>query len=265
MLLTSIQLGHALGCAMDAAFLYHQLEKYKLGKTGQEAAYFIESLLMIEKTIPVPDFVLLFGYFDSDRLYPEMNESLKTLIETYNENITIPALIQAINVPAKPSTLIWYEMLLARVLQRPHSSAILLKVITSVTPDQRKATLQIIKGIPNNFRERIEPFFDTDLDSQQLHKRLRQLVAEFLSTVDRETPIIKQRRIEMSIQELLLEVEQLNDADKWQLVKHLLHSLETAPSASDWQQRLQSTYGILEDDPIERPPQLPLTTHESIE
>jgi hypothetical protein len=63
----------------------------------------------------------------------------------------------------------------------------------------------------------------------------------------------------MPIDRLLDEVDQLPPADKWRLVNHILRALEQEQrkSLSDWQQALKATYGILADDPIERPPQLP--------
>jgi hypothetical protein len=59
-------------------------------------------------------------------------------------------------------------------------------------------------------------------------------------------------------QEVLTHVEQLSVAEKWRLVKELLRSLETEqtrPSASDWQEFLQETYGSLQETPIRRWPQ----------
>lgn len=59
-------------------------------------------------------------------------------------------------------------------------------------------------------------------------------------------------------QEVLTHVEQLSVAEKWQLVKELLRSLETEqtrPATSDWQEFLQETYGSLRDTPIQRWPQ----------
>ena len=71
----------------------------------------------------------------------------------------------------------------------------------------------------------------------------------------------------MTIQDLFEEVERLPIAEKWRLVNHVLRSLERAQiqPKSDWHQALQETYGILADDPIERPPQLPLEERDPIE
>jgi hypothetical protein len=71
----------------------------------------------------------------------------------------------------------------------------------------------------------------------------------------------------MTIQELLSEVERLPVSEKWRLVNHLLHSLELEQTQpiTDWHAALRATYGILADDPIERPPQLPIEEREPIE
>jgi hypothetical protein len=71
----------------------------------------------------------------------------------------------------------------------------------------------------------------------------------------------------MTVQDLLDEVERLPVAEKWRLVNHVLSSLERTQtqSTSDWHQALRETYGILANDPIERPPQLPLQDREPIE
>ena len=71
----------------------------------------------------------------------------------------------------------------------------------------------------------------------------------------------------MTLQDLFEEVERLPLAEKWRLVNQVLRSLEQAQiqPKSDWYQALQETYGILADDPIERPPQLFLEEREPIE
>jgi len=72
----------------------------------------------------------------------------------------------------------------------------------------------------------------------------------------------------MTLQNLLTEVERLPKGDKWRLVRHLLDELEddkkhTPPEA--WASFVERMYGALADDPIERPPQLPLEDREPIE
>ena len=60
----------------------------------------------------------------------------------------------------------------------------------------------------------------------------------------------------LTIHELLEEVDRLPVADKWQLVKHVLDSLEQEQivpiSTVDYHQFLRETYGSLRDTPIER-------------
>ncbi len=70
------------------------------------------------------------------------------------------------------------------------------------------------------------------------------------------------------IQAVLADIEELPTAEKWQLVRYVLHSLEaeqTVQKKSDWHEAVRATYGILADDPIERPPQLPLEEREPLE
>lgn len=60
----------------------------------------------------------------------------------------------------------------------------------------------------------------------------------------------------MTIHELFEEIDRLPAADKWQLVKHMLDSLEHVQTATisstDYHQFLQETYSVLRDTPIER-------------
>ena len=70
----------------------------------------------------------------------------------------------------------------------------------------------------------------------------------------------------MPIEQLLAEIDQLPHSDKWRLVNHLLQSLEhDQRQPTDWKTALKATQGILADDPIERPPQLPLEDREPLE
>ena len=73
----------------------------------------------------------------------------------------------------------------------------------------------------------------------------------------------------LRLHDLYKEVEQLPVSEKWQLVRHVLQSLEEEQSVSDtgpgWQARLRALYGVLGDDPLERPLQLPLEEREPIE
>lgn len=69
-----------------------------------------------------------------------------------------------------------------------------------------------------------------------------------------------------SMRQLVKEIDRLPAAEKWRLVKHVLETLEhEQTSHDDYHQRLRETYGILADDPIERPPQLPLEEREPLE
>jgi hypothetical protein len=60
----------------------------------------------------------------------------------------------------------------------------------------------------------------------------------------------------LTIHELLEEVDRLPTADKWQLVKHVLGTLEqetgTPASSADYHEFLHETYGILRETPIKR-------------
>ena len=73
----------------------------------------------------------------------------------------------------------------------------------------------------------------------------------------------------MPFNELLHEIERLPAAEKWQLVKRVLRSLEqeqgAPPIVSDWHQFLRETYGSLRDTPIQRWPQGEHEDRESFE
>lgn len=60
----------------------------------------------------------------------------------------------------------------------------------------------------------------------------------------------------LTMQDLLEEVERLPAAEKWQLVKHVLRSLEheqtATPAPLEWHEFLRVTYGSLRDTPIQR-------------
>jgi hypothetical protein len=56
-----------------------------------------------------------------------------------------------------------------------------------------------------------------------------------------------------TLDDLLREVEHLPTAEKWQLVNHVLRSLEhEQQTVQDWHQFLRETYGSLRDTPIEQ-------------
>lgn len=72
----------------------------------------------------------------------------------------------------------------------------------------------------------------------------------------------------MTLQNLLDEVERLPVAEKWQLVRYLLDDLEAEKQANapeDWASFVNRMYGALTNDPVERPPQLPLTERDPID
>lgn len=72
----------------------------------------------------------------------------------------------------------------------------------------------------------------------------------------------------MTIDHLFDEVSRLPNAEKWQLVRRLLDDLEAEKQVAgreDWTDFVNRMYGALADDPIERPPQLPLTERDPID
>jgi hypothetical protein len=72
----------------------------------------------------------------------------------------------------------------------------------------------------------------------------------------------------MTLQNLLDEAERLPTAEKWQLVRYLLDDLQAKQAVAvseDWPSFVNRMYGALADDPIERPPQLPLSEHDRID
>lgn len=71
----------------------------------------------------------------------------------------------------------------------------------------------------------------------------------------------------MTMQNIIRETEQLDDNDKWQLVKYLLNALEQkqTQSQSDWHERLRATRGSLAGEELERPSQLPLEEREPMD
>lgn len=74
----------------------------------------------------------------------------------------------------------------------------------------------------------------------------------------------------MTLERLFDEVNQLSTPEKWQLVRRLLNDLETEKQKQtvereDWESFVNRMYGALADDPIERPPQLPVTERDPID
>lgn len=73
--------------------------------------------------------------------------------------------------------------------------------------------------------------------------------------------------VETTLETVLAQAERLSAQDRLRLVERLAATLQTeiATRPADWHQALRDTYGILRDDPIERPPQLPLEEREPVE
>jgi hypothetical protein len=72
----------------------------------------------------------------------------------------------------------------------------------------------------------------------------------------------------MTIDRLFDEVSRLPNAEKWQFIRRLLDDLEAEKQVArreDWTDFVNRMYGALADDPIERPPQLPLTERDVID
>ena len=67
--------------------------------------------------------------------------------------------------------------------------------------------------------------------------------------------------------EILFEqVQKLSPTERLRMMELLAVTLQTdLVRQTDWHSALRATYGILADDPIERPPQLPLEEREPIE
>ena len=65
---------------------------------------------------------------------------------------------------------------------------------------------------------------------------------------------------------LFEQVQKLSPAQRLRMMELLAVTLQTDfAQQTDWHAALRATYGILADDPIERPPQLPLEEREPLE
>jgi len=65
---------------------------------------------------------------------------------------------------------------------------------------------------------------------------------------------------------LFEQVQKLSPSQRLRMMELLTVTLQTdLIRQTDWHTALRATYGILADDPIERPPQLPLEEREPIE
>ncbi len=74
----------------------------------------------------------------------------------------------------------------------------------------------------------------------------------------------------MTYDEVVSKADQLSLAEKARLLEHLSAALRAdleveAFRRMPWQEFIERTSGILADDPIERPPQLPLEERDALE
>lgn len=71
---------------------------------------------------------------------------------------------------------------------------------------------------------------------------------------------------DMTFEALFEQVQSLSTAQRLRMMELLAVSLQSEVARpTDWHIALKATYGILADDPIERPPQLPLEEREPFE
>ncbi len=71
---------------------------------------------------------------------------------------------------------------------------------------------------------------------------------------------------DMTFETLFEQVQKLEPTERLRMMELLAVTLRVDfIRQSDWHTALKATYGILADDPIERPPQLPLEEREPLE
>ncbi len=71
---------------------------------------------------------------------------------------------------------------------------------------------------------------------------------------------------DMTFETLVEQVQNLEPVQRLRMMEVLARSLQIDfLSEADWHTALRATYGILADDPIERPEQLPLEEREPLE
>lgn len=65
--------------------------------------------------------------------------------------------------------------------------------------------------------------------------------------------------VEISLESVVAQAERLSPLDRLRLLERIAASLQTVvtPDIDNWHQALRDSYGILKDEPIERPAQLP--------
>lgn len=71
---------------------------------------------------------------------------------------------------------------------------------------------------------------------------------------------------DITFESLFEQVQKLSPTQRLRMMELLAVTLQTDfTQQSDWHTALRATYGILADDPIERPPQLPMEEREPLE
>lgn len=71
---------------------------------------------------------------------------------------------------------------------------------------------------------------------------------------------------DMTFEALFEHLQRLSLNERLRMAELLISTVQTdLEMPDDWQAELRATYGILADDPIERPPQLPLEEREELE
>lgn len=71
---------------------------------------------------------------------------------------------------------------------------------------------------------------------------------------------------DLEFEALFDQIQKLTTAERLRMMELLTATLQADfARQADWHTALQSTYGILADDPIERPPELPLEDREMVE
>ena len=71
---------------------------------------------------------------------------------------------------------------------------------------------------------------------------------------------------DITFETLFEQVQKLTPTERLRMMELLAATLQVDfTRQTDWHAALRATYGILADDPIERPPQLPLEEREPLE
>jgi hypothetical protein len=71
---------------------------------------------------------------------------------------------------------------------------------------------------------------------------------------------------DMTFEALFEYVQRLTPGERLRMMELMAASLQVDfTQSTDWHESLRATYGILADDPIDRPPQLPIEEREPLE